>query len=280
MEMKKEAADANVTLIPDIGVAPGMINILSGYGAEKLDKLEEIKLYVGGIPVQPEPPFEYNHVFSMEGVFDHYTDPSLIIRNGVKQEIPSLSEVETVHFEKFGPLEAFHTSGGTSTLSISYPELKALEYKTIRYRGHAEKFKLLVDLNLTRTDYKVDVNGQQINPREVLLKVLDPIVDLGDKDDAVLLRVKVSGEKDGAAVNHVYEMTTFKDKETNVTAMARATANTISVVAQMLGNGTITKRGVYPPEKIVEGDLYIKEMAKRDVNIKEKVHESPSAVKA
>ncbi|HLR61457.1 MAG TPA: saccharopine dehydrogenase C-terminal domain-containing protein [Lentibacillus sp.] len=274
--MKEDAKAAGVTLIPDLGVAPGMINILSGHGESKLDGLEEIKLYVGGIPVNPEPPFEYNHVFSMEGVFDHYTDPALIIRDGVKQEIESLTEVERVHFEKFGPLEAFHTSGGTSTLSISYPQLKALEYKTIRYPGHAEKFKLLVDLNLTRMDYSVDVNGQEINPREVLLKVLDPIVDLGEKDDVVLLRVKVNGTKDAQPETHVFEMTTYKDREHNVTAMARATANTISVVAQMIANGTITKRGVYPPEQIVPGDTYIEEMAKRGVNI----HETNSAKKA
>ncbi|SEQ85022.1 lysine 6-dehydrogenase [Virgibacillus subterraneus] len=269
LAMKEDAAAAGVTLIPDLGVAPGMINILSGHGASKLDKLEEIKLYVGGIPLKPEPPFEYNHVFSMEGVFDHYTDPSLIVRNGVKQEISSLTEVERVYFEKFGPLEAFHTSGGTSTLSISYPNLKTLEYKTIRYPGHAEKFKLLVDLNLTRMDYQVDVNGQKINPREVLLKVLDPIVDLKEKDDAVLLRIKVSGEKDGKPKTYEYEMTTYKDRVNNVTAMARATANTISVVAQMIGNGTISKRGVYPPEQCVPGEIYMKEMAKRDVNILE-----------
>ncbi|MEW9677144.1 saccharopine dehydrogenase C-terminal domain-containing protein [Lentibacillus sp. L22] len=269
LALKDEAKAAGVTLIPDLGVAPGMINILSGYGASKLDKLEAIKLYVGGIPVRPEPPLAYNHVFSMEGVFDHYTDPSLIIRDGVKREIPSLSEVEEVYFEKFGPLEAFHTSGGTSTLSISYPELKTLEYKTIRYKGHAEKFKLLVDLNLTRADYEVDVNGEKINPRQVLLKVLDPIVDLGDKDDAVLLRIIVSGEKDGKPATYQYEMTTYKDRATNVTAMARATANTISVVAQMIGNGTISKKGVYPPEQIVDGQTYIQEMAKRGVNIKE-----------
>src|SRR5699024_11691621 len=80
-------------------------------------------------------------------------------------------------------------SSDLSTLSISYPQLKALEYKTIRYPGHAEKFKLLVDLNLTRMDYSVDVNGQEINPREVLLKVLDPIVDLGEKDRSEERRV-------------------------------------------------------------------------------------------
>lgn len=279
LAMGEDAKKAGVTLIPDLGVAPGMINILSGHGAGKLDKLDSIKLYVGGIPVKPEPPIEYNHVFSMEGVFDHYTDPSLIIRNGIKQEIPSLSEVERVYFEKFGPLEAFHTSGGTSTLSLSYPNLETLEYKTIRYPGHAEKFKLLVDLNLTRMDYEVDVNGRKINPREVLLKVLDPIVELGEKDDAVLLRVIVSGEKDGAPAVYEYEMTTYKDRKTQVTAMARATANTISVVAQMIGNATINKKGVYPPEKVVTGDIYIKEMAKRGVNIIETVHAEKSQVK-
>src|SRR5699024_909700 len=103
LDLKDKAEAAGVTLIPDLGVAPGMINILSGYGVGKLDNADSIKLYVGGIPVRPEPPFEYNHVFSMEGVFDHYTDPALIIRDGVKQEITSLTEVERVHFEKFGP---------------------------------------------------------------------------------------------------------------------------------------------------------------------------------
>ncbi|MGX4670346.1 saccharopine dehydrogenase family protein [Cerasibacillus sp. JNUCC 74] len=269
LAMKEAAKNANVTLIPDLGVAPGMINILSGYGVSKLDHAEEIKLYVGGIPVKPEPPLEYNHVFSMEGVFDHYTDPSLIIRNGMKLEVPSLSEVETVYFDRFGPLEAFHTSGGTSTLSISYPHLKTLEYKTIRYPGHAEKFKLLVDLNLTKLDYQVEINGQKVCPRDVFLKVLDPIVELEDKKDVVLLRVIVAGEKSGTTTDHIYEMITYKDEQTNVTAMARATANTISVVAQMIAGGTITKRGVYPPEQIVPGEEYIQEMKRRGVYIAE-----------
>ncbi|MYL43051.1 saccharopine dehydrogenase family protein [Virgibacillus salexigens] len=270
LTLKEQAKAAGVTLIPDLGVAPGMINILSGLGNSRLDHLDSIKLYVGGIPVKPEAPLEYNHVFSMEGVFDHYTDPSLIIRNGIKQEIPSLSEVERVYFEKFGPLEAFHTSGGTSTLSISYPHLKTLEYKTIRYPGHAEKFKLLVDLNLTKAGYEVEMNGQKVSPRDVFLKVLDPIVELGDKDDAVLLRVIVSGEKEGRQKTYAYEMTTYKDRANQVTAMARATANTISVVAQMIGNNKITKKGVYPPEQIVPGEVYIAEMEKRGVMIVEK----------
>ncbi|WP_173916772.1 saccharopine dehydrogenase C-terminal domain-containing protein [Halobacillus sp. Marseille-Q1614] len=270
LELDEEAKAAGVTIIPDLGVAPGMINILSGYGASKLDELKSIRLFVGGIPVQPEPPLEYNHVFSMEGLLDHYTDPSTIIRNGRLAEVPSLTEVEQLHFERFGPLEAFHTSGGTSTLLKSYPAIDTLEYKTIRYRGHAEKMKLLVDLQLTRNDYEVEVGGVKVKPREVLLKTLDPIVDLKDKDDAVLLRVCVGGMKNGADTTYQYEMVTYKDRENKVTAMARATANTISVVAQMIGSQAITKKGVCPPEQIVPGNLYIVEMAKRGVVINEK----------
>ncbi|MGP4067263.1 saccharopine dehydrogenase family protein [Halobacillus sp. B29] len=270
LELDEKAQAAGVTIIPDLGVAPGMINILSGYGVSKLDKLDSLRLFVGGIPVQPEPPLEYNHVFSMEGLLDHYTDPSTIIRNGKLEEVSSLSEIEPIYFERYGPLEAFHTSGGTSTLVKSYPKVRTLEYKTIRYPGHAEKMKLLVDLNLTHNDSEVEVGGVKIKTREVLLKTIDPIVSLKNKEDAVLLRVNVGGEKGGKQAAYQYEMVTYKDRITNVTAMARATANTISVVAQMIGSQAITKKGVCPPEQIVPGDLYIKEMGKRGVVITEK----------
>ena len=270
LTLDEEAKNARITIIPDLGVAPGMTNILVGYGAKKIDRVESIRMYVGGIPVQPEPPLEYNQVFSMDGVLDLYSDPALIIRNGIKQEVPALSEIETVYFDRFGPLEAFHTSGGTSTLPLSFPDVNELEYKTIRYRGHAEKMKLLVDLNLTKRDYEVEINGKQIKPRDVLLKVLDPIVALKDKDDVVLLRVIVSGEKNHKKTTYTYEMQTYKDRENGVTAMAKATAYTVSAVAQMIVDQTITKTGVHPPERIVPGEKYIEEMKKREVHITER----------
>lgn len=269
LSLDDKAKSKGVTIIPDLGVAPGMINILTGYGASKLDQLKEIKLYVGGIPVRPEPPLGYNHVFSMEGVFDHYTDPSLIIRDGEQKLIPSLSEVEEIYFEKFGPLEAFHTSGGTSTLTQSYSDVQTLEYKTIRYPGHAEKFKLLVDLNLTKKDMEVEVEGKKVNPRKVVLQAIDPIVDLRDKEDAVLLRVAVTGMKKGEPRTYQYEMQTFKDTSRNITAMARVTASTISIVAQLIAAGTIAKRGVYPPERAVPGEVYIAALKERGIEIKE-----------
>ncbi|SDH39415.1 lysine 6-dehydrogenase [Alteribacillus persepolensis] len=269
LEWKQKAADAGITYIPDLGVAPGMINILSGYGAKQLDEVENIFIRVGGLPLRPEPPFGYNHVFSLEGVFDHYTDPSLIIRDRKLTYVKPLSELETIYFEGFGPLEAFHTSGGTSTLPKTFPHVKNLDYKTIRYPGHAEKFKLLVDLKMTDRDYEVDINGQKVKPRDVLREVLAPIVDLKDKDDVVLLRVRTEGKKQGSPAVRTFEMKTVRDQALYVTAMARATAYTISIVAQMMGSGLIKQRGVFCPEEIVPGKEYIEEMAKRGVEIKE-----------
>jgi lysine 6-dehydrogenase len=276
LDLAAEAKAKGITLIPDLGVAPGMINILSGYGASKLDEVNTIKLYVGGIPLDPEGPLKYNIVFSLEGVLDHYTDTSHVVRNGELREVPSLTEIEAIHFDDFGELEAFHTSGGTSTLTKTFPNVETLEYKTIRYPGHADKFKVLVDLGLTNKETKVEVDGKSISTREVLKAALTPGLLLGDKQDAVLLRVIVSGDKNGEPVTFEYELVTKKDMTDQVTAMARATANTISIVAQMIGNGDITKRGVYPPEQIVPGDAYIAEMKKRGVHIQETIKQSTS----
>ncbi|WP_342536847.1 saccharopine dehydrogenase C-terminal domain-containing protein [Sporosarcina sp. FSL K6-3508] len=269
LALHEQAAAKGVTLIPDLGVAPGMINILTGYGASKLDETETIKLYVGGVPVNPKPPLDYNVVFSLEGLFDHYTDPSRVIRQGSITELPSLSEVEALEFDRYGMMEAFHTSGGTSTLLESFPAVQTLEYKTIRYPGHAEKARLLVDLGLLSRESTIQVDGRPLRVRDVMMAHLTPQLRLGDKSDAVLLRVHVSGTKDGQPKTITFNMITEKDSSTNETAMARATANTISVVAQMIGNGIITKRGALPPEQIVPGALYIEEMKKRGVVIEE-----------
>lgn len=271
LALHEQAAAKGVTLIPDLGVAPGMINILAGYGASQLDETDEIKLYVGGVPAKPEPPLGYNVVFSLEGLFDHYTDPSRVIRDGSVVELPSLSEVETLEIDGYGEMEAFHTSGGTSTLLDSFAGIKTLEYKTIRHPGHAEKARLLADLGLLSREPTILVDGRPLRVRDVMLAHLTPRLQLGDKTDAVLLRVIVSGKLDRQDHTIVFNMTTERDTATNETAMARATANTISIVAQMIGNGVITKRGAYPPENIVPGALYIDEMKKRGVVIEQQM---------
>ncbi|MBQ0140837.1 MAG: saccharopine dehydrogenase NADP-binding domain-containing protein [Kurthia sp.] len=280
LKLNDQAKEKGVTIIPDLGVAPGMTNILAGYGASKLDHVSGMKLYVGGIPTVKQPPLNYNVVFSLDGVFDHYTNPSVIIRDGIFRELPSLTEVENLYFPGYTGLEAFLTSGGLSTLPQSFPKLQSLEYKTIRYAGHAERFKLLVDLGLTKKENLVTLNdGQTVEMRDVLKNYLNDKLQLGDKEDVVLLRVEVHGEANEERASFQYEMVTYRDKNSSVTAMALATATTISVVAQLVGDGTITERGVIPPEKAVPGEAYMNEMNHHGVTITETMLLSTNIIK-
>lgn len=270
LALDEEAKRKGVTYITELGVAPGLTNILVGYGASKFDAVETVQLRVGGLPKVPEPPLEYNQVYSIEGILYQYEGEATIIRDGVKQSVPALSEVEEIHFDGFGRLEAFHTAGGTSTLPDTFPAVRHLDYKTIRYPGHAQKIQLLSDLNLMREDLSVEINGQDVRPRDVFTKVLQPIIALGDKEDVVLVRVLLEGVKGHNRLRHEFELQTDYDRENSVTAMACSTAYSISVVAQMIATGLIDRKGVFAPEQIVPGANFIEEMKKRGVSILER----------
>ncbi|MFS0576976.1 saccharopine dehydrogenase C-terminal domain-containing protein [Sporosarcina sp. 179-K 3D1 HS] len=270
LALNEVAKREGVTYITELGVAPGLTNILVGYGVSKFDEVETIQLRVGGLPKVPEPPLEYNQVYSIEGILYQYEGESTIIRNGLKLSVPALTEVEDIYFDGFGTLEAFHTAGGTSTLPDTFADVCHLDYKTIRYPGHAQKMKLLSELNLMKEDYFIEINGQDVRPRDVFAKVLQPIIALGDKEDVVLVRVLLEGRKGNNRMRYEFELQTDFDRENNVTAMARSTAYSISVVAQMIAKGDIQEKGVFAPEQIVPGALFVEEMKKRGVWIQEK----------
>ena len=115
------AAAKGVTVVPDCGVAPGMVNILAEYGIRQLDTVDSVRIYVGGLPQEPEPPLNYQVVYSLEGVLDYYTTRSWVLRDGKRTQVTALSEREPVEFpEPVGTLEAFHTAGGLSTMAFRY----------------------------------------------------------------------------------------------------------------------------------------------------------------
>src|SRR4249920_605311 len=116
-KLDKAAKAKGLSIIPDCGLAPGMVNILAAEGIRRLDRAQSVRIYVGGLPQQPEPPLNYMIVYSLEGALDYYTTPSWILRGGKPAQVDALSELETVEFPSpVGPLEAFHTAGGISTL--------------------------------------------------------------------------------------------------------------------------------------------------------------------
>ncbi|MFI5243360.1 MAG: saccharopine dehydrogenase family protein, partial [Gemmatimonadales bacterium] len=147
-ELDGAARKAKVTIVPDCGLAPGMVNILAQYGIEQLDTVKSVKIFVGGLPQHPEPPLGYQIVYSLEGVLDYYTTLSWIVRDGKRTQVTALSEREPVMFPKpVGELEAFHTAGGLSTMAFRYEgKIPSMEYKTLRYPGHAHIMEAIREL--------------------------------------------------------------------------------------------------------------------------------------
>jgi lysine 6-dehydrogenase len=274
LALDAEAHARGVTIIPNCGLAPGLINILAVTGTQEFDAVESIHLRVGGLPQHPVPPLYYQIVFSVEGLINEYVEKAAVIQDGELRYIDPMSGLEEIYFPApFGTLEAFSTSGGLSTLTGLFAgKVSSLDYKTIRYKGHCEKFKTLLDLGLA-TSEPMMVGGSVKTNREFFADLLRKKLDYGDKD-VVLARANITGRHGAAEKSLRYEFIDYYDDATSITAMMRATSFPTSVIAQMLAQGVITQRGVMPPEMCVPGERMITELAKRNLKITKRITET------
>lgn len=265
------AVQKGVCITPDCGLAPGMVNILAVEGIERLDTVKSVKMLVGGLPQDPQPPLNYQIVYSLEGALDYYTTLSWIVRDGKPIEIEALSEVEPVEFEPpLGTLEAFHTAGGLSTMPWDFEgRVEAMEYKTLRYPGHADIMRAIRDLGLLEMQ-PIDVKGQQVSPRDAFIAAVDPILNKPDAPDLVALRVIVTGHKNGEKAEVVFDLVDRRDTERPISAMMRVTGYSLAITGLMQVDGRIDKRGVYTSAQCTPYSPYVSELARRGVNIQEK----------
>ncbi|MBC7563051.1 MAG: saccharopine dehydrogenase NADP-binding domain-containing protein [Gemmatimonadaceae bacterium] len=267
-ELDTAAKLKNVTVIPDTGLAPGMINVLAEHGIRAMDSVESVKLFVGGLPQHPEPPLNYQIVYSIEGVLDYYSTLSWVLRDGIRTQVTALSELEPVQFdEPIGALEAFHTAGGLSTMAWRYEgTIPLMEYKTLRYPGHAQLMSAMRDLGLFDST-PIDVKGVQVVPRDLFIAQVGPKLRRPGGQDLVALRVIVTGMKNGHACTREYDLLDYYDAEHDITAMMRVTGYTLSITGQLMASGALPS-GVYTPDEVFPGDRYIAELAKRNINIR------------
>ncbi len=268
-KLDSRAKEQKCTVIPDCGLAPGMDTILAQYGISQLDEVDSVKIFVGGLPQHPEGPLKYQIVYSLEGVLDYYTTLSWVVRNGKRAQVTALSEIEPVEFAKpVGELEAFHTAGGLSTLPFRYEgKIKTMEYKTLRYPGHAKIMEAIRDLGLLDLD-PIDVKGTKVAPRNVAVAAMGPHLTKPKSPDLVALRVEVSGRKNGAAKKLGWELIDKYDAEHGISAMMRTTGYSLSITGQMQARGEIKPYGVHTPDECIPAKEYIAELAKRGINIR------------
>jgi lysine 6-dehydrogenase len=273
LEQKKLEAQAvakGVSVVPDCGLAPGMVNILAAEGIRRLDRAERVKVYVGGLPQSPEPPLNYQIVYSLEGALDYYTTPSWILRGGRPVQVEALSELEPVEFPSpVGTLEAFHTGGGISTLPFAYEgKVDVMEYKTLRYPGHAAIMRPIRELGLL--DMKpVEVKGQTVTPRDLFIATVSPRLHKPLGQDLVALQVLVSGLKGGARREVGFRLIDYYDVEHGISAMMRTTGFSLSITGQMQADGRVTQKGVRTPDEAMPFGAYVSELGKRGIRIEE-----------
>lgn len=266
LAMDDHARAMGVTIVPDCGLAPGMVAVLAADAVSRFDSCDSIRIRVGGLPQSPRAPLNYQMVFSAEGLINEYWESCLILEGGRKKVVQPMTETEELQFDGIGDLEAFYTSGGTSTLPDTFEgKIDFLDYKTIRYPGHCKLFRPMLELGLASRK-PVNVAGNQIEPREVFKAVLDQNLAFGDLD-LVLVRLTATGTKDGQMKKVIYEIVDRQESKTSLTAMMRTTAFPASIVAWMAAAGQITTRGVQPQERCVNPSLFIGHLRKRGIQL-------------
>jgi len=276
-----EAKAAGINIIPDCGLAPGMVSILAMHGAARFESIDEIHIRVGGLPQNPQPPLNYQLVFSVEGLINEYIEVARVIRDGQIEQVDSMTELESLKFDGFPPLEAFQTSGGTSTLPDTFlGKIKELDYKTIRYAGHCDKFKTMIDLGLCSSD-EIIADFVTTTPRKVFAELLQKNLP-ADGPDYVLVRLEFVGKLkaetrpvgsvfSGVADHLRYDIVDKHDEQTGMSAMMRTTAFPASIIAQMMARGDVLSRGATPQEKAIDPEQFVAELRRRDIIIKEQL---------
>jgi len=271
LTLNDEAARADATIIPSCGLAPGISNILVGHAIGRLDEAQTVHIMVGGLPATPVPPLGYIITFSVESLIDEYTRKARIIKDSKVIDVEALSGLEEVEFPGVGRLEAFYTDG-LKTLLHTVKDVDDMWEKTLRYPGHAKKMELFKDLGFFDEE-PINVDGVSLSPRRLSARLFGQKLLMTEVKDIVAMKVEVSGVRGGRHVSYSYHLLDQYDERKGITAMARTTAYTASIIAQLILRKVIREKGVVPPEKIGMSEeffsTFLKELRKRGIKITE-----------
>jgi lysine 6-dehydrogenase len=261
--LQSKAENNNVAIAPDCGLSPGMASILAGELMREVGgKADSLKIYVGGLPARPKPPFQYQLVFSVEGLINEYVEPAKILRGGKILEIEPLTEPEDFVLPGIDNLVAFHTSGGTSTLPETFKgKVGECFEKTLRYPGHFQLIRGLYDLGFFSSK-KMRIGRVEIAPRALTSQLfLEKFA--GDEPDMTIMRIEAYNR----ACITAFTVIDHYDPATRMTSMMRTTAWPASIVLQMICSKVISKRGGILQELDVPAQLFIGEMQSRGIQI-------------
>jgi hypothetical protein len=247
-ELDALARKHDVTAIVDMGVAPGMSNLLAADLAGRLDTCDELNICVGGLPRDRRWPFQYKAGFSPADVIEEYTRPSRLVENGKVVIKPALTDPELIDFDGIGTLEAVNTDGLRSLVN-TIRGVPVMREKTLRYPGHYELMRVFRDTGLFSKTPITLKSGQQVVPLEVTSALLFPkwTYQPGE-EDLTVMRIEAIGSRAATPTRLAWDLLDYFDTPTSATSMSRTTAFPCTIVARLLSQGRIPLKGVLPPE--------------------------------
>ncbi len=238
------AKEKEVTVITDCGVAPGMSNFILGRCNAEM-KVKAFECYVGGLPKERKPPFQYKAPFSPVDVIQEYIRPARLVEDGKIVTKPALSEREIMQFDEVGELEAFNTDGLRS-LIYTMSHIPDMKEKTLRYPGHIELIRALQQAGFFDMT-PLHINDTSVSPLDFTSKILVNEWKLGpEEEEFTVMKVIVIGNNETIT----YDLLDRYDPVTKTSSMARTTGYTCTAAVHLITDKLFTEKGVFPPELI------------------------------
>lgn len=238
-QVKALAEDANSALVPQCGLAPGFVAIAANDLARRFDKLVDLRMRVGALPMFPTNGLKYNLTWCTESLINEYCNPCEAIRHGARCEVLPLEGYELFSLDGTN-YEAFNTSGGLGTLCETLDgRVDNLDYKTVRYPGHRDVIKLLIDdLGLGRR-------------RDLFKEVLEAAVPV-TVQDVVLIFITATGYRDGRLTQESFAKKIYSQDIGNVhhSAIQVTTAAAACTMVDLLRAGRVRARGFTRQEDV------------------------------
>jgi lysine 6-dehydrogenase len=263
------AREAGVTLIPDTGLAPGLVNSIGRYLIDRFDEAESVRLFCGVLPQHPVPPFNYKLTFNIEGLVTEYEYQAVRLRNGEIERVDTLAELEEIELDGLGKMEAFTTSGGTSTAPYTFQgRVRDYEYKTIRFPGHCERMRIFKDFGFW-DEQPVDVKGCSVAPRDVFYRVFgERLAAIKDVDQCIVRGIGI-GTVNGERRQIQVDIHDRQCESTGFSSMERTTGFSIAIHAIALARGMVPP-GAVRYENALDGGSVLEELRNRGVEITER----------
>ena len=267
LDFHNDAKKLGITIVPDCGMGPGMNITMAMLAMEQMEKPIEVRIWDGGLPQDPKPPWNYNLFFHINGLTNEYDGSAYFLKDGVISKVSCFEDIELLEFpDSIGELEAAVTSGGLSTMPWTFNgKLEVLENKTLRYPGHWEWMKAYRELGLFKQEI-ITYNDTKISPREFYHNLLEPKLNNGLVKDVCLMRIECRGNHQGEKVKSLVESIEHYDEITGFTAMEKWTGWHASIMAIQIAKNKISS-GAYPVEKALSGKDFLEEAKKRNCNI-------------